>query len=102
MVRGEGGDLRVSLSFDRGRGERILLLEEIPTPTPAMLRGLGLTEREAEILFWAAQGKSDAAIAVLCGISPRTVQIHLAHVYAKLGVENRTSAALAAVEFLRP
>lgn len=58
------------------------------------MRSLGLTKREAEVLYWVAQGKTDWEAGVLCGISHRTVQVHLTRIYAKLGVENRTAATL--------
>jgi DNA-binding CsgD family transcriptional regulator len=56
----------------------------------------GLTPREQEVLDWVAAGKSDRQIAAILGASPRTVQKHLEHVYVKLGVENRTAAAMRA------
>jgi DNA-binding NarL/FixJ family response regulator len=43
-----------------------------------------------------AAGKTNADIAELLAISPRTVQKHLQHVFDKLGVETRTAAALCA------
>jgi len=55
-----------------------------------------LTTREAEVLRWVAAGKSDAQIGAILGISARTVQKHLQNVYDKLGVENRTAAAMRA------
>ena len=55
-----------------------------------------LTAREAEVLRWVAAGKSDAQIGAILGISARTVQKHLQNVYDKLGVENRTAAAMRA------
>jgi len=55
-----------------------------------------LTRREAEVLRWVAAGKSDAQIGSILGISARTVQKHLEHAYQKLGVENRTAAAMRA------
>lgn len=54
----------------------------------------GLTRREAEVLRWVAAGKSDAQIAAILCISPRTVQKHLQNAYDKLGVESRTAAAM--------
>ena len=54
----------------------------------------GLTEREAQVLRWAAAGKSDAQIAAILRISVRTVHKHLQNVYGKLGVESRTAAAM--------
>jgi len=55
-----------------------------------------LTAREGEVLNWIAQGKSDAQIGAILGVSARTVQKHLQNLYAKLGVENRTAAAMRA------
>lgn len=101
VLKGADTELRITLSLNKGGAERILLLEEKRTASPVLLQTLGLTRREAEILFWVAQGKPDSIVGVLCGISPRTVQIHLGHVYTKLGVENRTAATLRALELLQ-
>jgi len=54
-----------------------------------------LTPREADVMKWVACGKTDADIAVLLAISPRTVHKHLEHIYEKLGVETRTAAVMA-------
>jgi len=61
---------------------------------------LELTPREAEVLMWVARGKSNRDIAEILKLSPRTVNKHLEQVYAKLGVENRASAAALAVRTL--
>jgi len=58
---------------------------------------VGLTAREREVLQWLARGKTDAEIATLLAISPRTVNKHLEHVYVKLGVETRTAAVMRAM-----
>jgi len=55
---------------------------------------VALTSREREILQWVGAGKSDAQIAAILGVSVRTVQKHLENSYVKLGVENRTAAAM--------
>jgi DNA-binding CsgD family transcriptional regulator len=63
----------------------------------ARMRGAipgALTQREHAVLDWVASGKTDAQVAQILGISPRTVQKHLEHVYAKLGVESRTAAVM--------
>lgn len=52
-----------------------------------------LAPREEEVMRWVAEGKSNAEIACILGISPLTVKTHLQRIYPKLGVENRTSAA---------
>lgn len=69
-------------------------------PEPKQLEVLGLTPREAEVLFWVAQGKSNPEIATILGIGLTTVKKHLEATFAKLGVENRTSAAAMALERL--
>ncbi|MCL5951748.1 MAG: response regulator transcription factor [Chloroflexi bacterium] len=56
-----------------------------------------LTHRERDILVHLARGLSDQDIAQTLFISVRTVQSHLAHIYAKLNVHSRTEAALIAV-----
>ena len=53
-----------------------------------------LTPREREVLRWVGAGKSDAQVAAILGLSTRTVQKHLENSYVKLGVENRTAAAM--------
>lgn len=59
-----------------------------------------LTTREAEVLAWIAKGKSNKDIGDILGLSARTVNKHLEQVYVKLGVENRASAAIKAVNIL--
>ncbi|CAG9164412.1 response regulator transcription factor [Cupriavidus pampae] len=55
-----------------------------------------LTPREAEVMLWVARGKTNRDVAEILGMSPRTVNKHLEHVYEKLGVETRTAAVAAA------
>lgn len=57
-----------------------------------------LTEREREILALLAQGSSNKMIAVKLYLSVRTVEGHLANIYARLGVHSRTEAMLIAVK----
>jgi DNA-binding NarL/FixJ family response regulator len=68
------------------------------SPTP--LEKLGLTPREAEILFWVAQGKTNGEIAVIVDASPGTIRKHIEHIFEKTGCENRGAATLLAVETL--
>jgi DNA-binding CsgD family transcriptional regulator len=76
----------------------LLLLEEQQTAVQSVsFEQDGLTRREAEVLQWVAQGKTNAEIGDILGISIRTVQKHLEHVYEKLGVETRTAAATVAL-----
>ncbi|HSR21248.1 MAG TPA: response regulator transcription factor [Anaerolineales bacterium] len=56
-----------------------------------------LTERELDVLRLAARGFTNKAIGVQLGISNRTVQGHLAHIFAKLQAASRTEAVMRAV-----
>ena len=64
------------------------------------LLALGLTEREAEVLLWVAQGKGNSDVASVLGMAEKTVKKHLGNVFDKLGVENRNAATLRALEKL--
>ncbi|MBI5824654.1 MAG: response regulator transcription factor [Chloroflexi bacterium] len=56
-----------------------------------------LTDRELEVLRLAAKGFTNKAIGVQLSISDRTVQGHLAHIFAKLQANSRTEAVMRAV-----
>ncbi|HJW37052.1 MAG TPA: helix-turn-helix transcriptional regulator [Candidatus Udaeobacter sp.] len=62
---------------------------------------LKLTPREAEVLFWISQGKSNHDIGVILGAKTATIRKHVEHIFAKLNVENRTAAAVTALETCR-
>jgi len=64
------------------------------------LESLGLTPREAEVLLWIAQGKSNADIGTILGCAENTVKVHLARIFEKQGFENRNAAAICALEVL--
>ncbi|WP_300060052.1 DNA-binding response regulator [uncultured Roseobacter sp.] len=55
-----------------------------------------LTPREAEVLFWLTLGKTNRDISAILGLSARTVNKHLEQVFQKMGIDNRTSAAVMA------
>jgi len=57
----------------------------------------GLTEREIDVLVHLARGLTNKETAVALGIAARTVQHHIEHIYAKIGVSTRAAAALFAV-----
>ena len=57
-----------------------------------------LTRRERDVLELIARGQSNKRIAFELGISEKTVKTHVGHLLAKLGVTDRTQAALMAVE----
>lgn len=97
-LSGANGELRIRMSCDDALNQIALLLEERRRQTIADFQIFDLTAREAEILFWICQGKSDHAIAILCGISTRTVQKHAERILVKLNVETRLAAAALALE----
>ena len=59
----------------------------------ARLEEAALTPREREVLTWVARGKTNRDIADILGMSHRTVNKHLEHIFEKLGVETRAAAA---------
>jgi len=61
---------------------------------------LNLTARESEVLLWITQGKSNRDVADILNFSPRTVNKHLEQIFQKLNVENRTAAAMLAMQAL--
>lgn len=103
-VAASAGRLSVRRLPDPGNPAQalFLLIERAPPATPEPLLALGLTPREAEILFWVAQGKTSPEIAVILDTAPATVKRHVHHILGKLGVETRLAAALRAMEVLAP
>jgi len=93
----EGRRLDVRMVFD---GEqRLLLLDQRRTTTPSAqdLERLGLSRRQAEVLVWIAEGKTNGEIATILDMSERTVEKHVQHIFERLGVETRTAAATRAL-----
>jgi two-component system NarL family response regulator len=101
-------DLLVRTIFGVARGESFIppllttrVLEEFSRLAMYQQRQVnpyGLTGRETEILRLVGQGRSNREIASQLFISERTVKNHLTSVFGKLGVSDRTRAALYAVK----
>jgi DNA-binding NarL/FixJ family response regulator len=98
-----GGGLLVRRFEEPGRSDLTLLIleEHVPSANPKVLMTLGLTPREAEVLFWIAQGKSNPDIATILGTGVRTIHKHVENIFRKLGCETRAAAALTAQDRLR-
>ncbi len=92
------------LVIDRGNGhlmvrrvpvadaEALLVAEERSESNEALLRGIGLTPREAQVLVLITDGRRVTDIASRLAISHRTVEKHIEHAYDKLGLDGRVSA----------
>ncbi|MGO9882716.1 MAG: response regulator [Solirubrobacteraceae bacterium] len=78
-------------------GRLLRTLSEPRSPQPQPADAERLTRREHEVLELIAAGRSNKRIAFELGISEKTVKTHVGHVLAKLGVADRTQAALLAV-----
>ena len=101
VTRGERC-LVLDLNVDHGKDMHLITLEEIVLNAPApALEALGLTPREAEVMSWVAQGKTNREVGLILGSSARTVDKHLEHIFQKLGVEGRTAAILRAWQSAR-
>jgi DNA-binding CsgD family transcriptional regulator/GAF domain-containing protein len=98
VVRAGAGTVLVRLLPNNRADRRQVLLLESGTEelNVAALGSLGLTARQAETLRLAALGHTAGETAAHMGIAPRTVEKHLQHVYAKLGVRSLPQAAATA------
>ncbi|MDB6111022.1 MAG: Two component transcriptional regulator, LuxR family [Pedosphaera sp.] len=81
--------------LDEERGEF-----KLDFSSPILLENLGLSPREAEVLLWVAQGKSNGDIAGILGLSEFTVKRHMSAIFDALGVGSRNAAMLRALESL--
>jgi DNA-binding response OmpR family regulator/DNA-binding CsgD family transcriptional regulator len=94
-----GGAVELSYLGRHGLGELLFRVSDgtAASPVERLQTRLQLTAREAEVLNWLAQGKSNRDIGAILSLSPRTVNKHLEQIYVKLEVENRTAAAVLAI-----
>jgi DNA-binding CsgD family transcriptional regulator len=93
-LRVEADGRSLSIRWCPGETQALLFEEHRTRPLDGGdLMALGLTRREAEVLAWVGQGKTNEEIGRILGISVRTVAKHLERMYPRLGVENRTAAA---------
>ncbi len=67
-------------------------------PRTRRAASIALTERETDVLRLVAREQTNPAIAATLGISPKTVERHVTHIYQKIGVSSRAGAAIHALE----
>ena len=77
---------------------QVKLIPDFSSSTP--LETLGLSPREAQVLLWIAQGKTNEEIGIILGAARNTIKKHVLHLLEKLGVESRNAAAIRAIECL--
>lgn len=99
----DGKTLELQLVGLRPTGELLVSIEEPGQENPAdrLMQLYGLTGRESEVLIWLSRGKTNRDIGQILSLSSRTVNKHLEQVFHKLGVDNRTSAAVMADRICR-
>jgi DNA-binding CsgD family transcriptional regulator len=94
--------LMIRLSPHPELDQFLLLLEEVRNREFSVdsLLLLGLTKREAEVLFLVSKDKTPVEIGQILLMSDRTVKKHLEHIYRKFGVKTRLSAIIYVLEKL--
>jgi DNA-binding CsgD family transcriptional regulator len=99
VIGGAGGRLHVSyVPGSDGERDALLLEERAGPPSPRAVEALGLTRRQTQVLALVARGDTDIQVGRRLGISPRTVDKHLEHIYRALGVATRTAAVARAFQ----
>lgn len=95
-------DRRVVVTLCRCNAGRYFLLvrEDSEQVATERLKSLGLSAREAEVMHWVCEGKTNPEIASILNITIHTVNRHMEHIFTKLGVDNRQKAIMAVMERL--
>jgi non-specific serine/threonine protein kinase len=104
-VQAQLGEPRIRAAWEEGRAltladaiaEANTIGAEQAVTVPAHDGTLSLTAREMDVLRLLVEGRSDKEIAATLFIGARTVQTHVANLFAKLGVNTRAEAAAVAV-----
>jgi DNA-binding CsgD family transcriptional regulator len=89
-VRGEG--LLASYVYGDPGGLDAIALHAGPRPAAGVLRGMGLTARQADVLEMICAGASNIEIARALTLSEHTVRHHIEEIYRRLGVRSRIAA----------
>jgi DNA-binding NarL/FixJ family response regulator len=88
------------MSLDQAIAEALAMTPDSASPARGPVAGVpraagapgGLTAREVEVLRLLAGGKSNQAIAEALVLSIKTIQRHIANIYAKIGARGRVDA----------
>lgn len=88
------GDLEMRLLPTRGGDRWLVVLSKAGHEASAASSAMAaLSRRQQEVARWVREGKTNAEIAAIMSISPRTVQKHIEHIFEKWGVETRVAIA---------
>jgi len=102
VVEDARGRLVVRVVPDQRPDRYLLIVHRVALPTShEPLTGLGLTDREAQVLLRMVHGEDAPSIAARLGISTRTAHKHAENLYQKLDVTSRAAAVTRALEWLR-
>jgi DNA-binding NarL/FixJ family response regulator len=95
LLRLLGSDAAADAAAEAARAELARLGVCVPAPAARTRGSVSLTARERQVLRLLAEGRTNDEIAAELVLSVRTVESHVASVYAKIGVEGRTARAAA-------
>ena len=88
------GEIRIRAVPTSSPDRRLLVLTRKEAVSSAVAaKDFGLSKRQLEVARWIGEGKSNAEIALILGISPRTVQKHIENIFEKMDVQNRVAIA---------
>jgi DNA-binding CsgD family transcriptional regulator len=87
------GEIQIRVLPTSSPDRRLLVLSRENTRLSSDASLSGLSRRQQEVAHWIREGKTNVEIAAILGISPRTVQKHVEHIFEKLGVETRVAIA---------
>lgn len=73
------------------------LIEALNSPAPVTVAEEALTNRQREVLYWLAKGKSNKEIAFTLGLSVKTVDTHRAQLMERLGIRDLAGLVIYAV-----
>ena len=91
-VSTQSSRLQVTFASDLTGSVRLLLSGDWDFSSKDRGRMLGLTTREAEVMHWIIEGKTNPEIGAILGASTRTVHKHVERIFTKLNVQTRSAA----------
>jgi DNA-binding CsgD family transcriptional regulator len=96
------GDLEVRVFCDPGAETyELRFFERLPGNVGTLRSALGVSRREADVLRWLMEGKTNEEIAQILGLGLSTVKTHVSSLLRRLDVETRSAAVSRAMEMTR-